>query len=360
MLGITICATPKYAYALKAQATAVQAAVVEARRRGMVSQVSLIFATSDNKLANDIGNLYKGLIPNGFNFEPIILGVDDKFKSHKTKAQKNIAILRTAAFNKAKALDCDHVWSLDSDVLPKHNSLSASFDMLQFDEGFYQVISCPYPSQGGGGFLCGRGTFREHILRDIYDDEKDVNPKIIKRIDKYRKEEEILGKKLKDAKKSEENDKLFKRMILLGKKISLWRKFIRNKARPKDRNVFKLNGKKWRKRGWFDFAYPAIGKGSVVPTDWTGFGCVLMTQKALNIIDFHGYDGRGTEDLFITWQRWYLNGIKIAALPHCPADHVIRVRGKKDEYSHIFTYHEPDGECEGHLRQEYKEFNQFL
>lgn len=361
MLGITICATKKYSYALRAQAQAVQNAVNQARLTNQVESVSIILATNDAGLAAEMEQLYIRLISDKCEFYGIVLEeIDDSFKSHKTKAQKNIAILRTAAFNKAKSLSCDFVWSLDSDVLPKHNSLATSFDVLRFDDGFYQAISCPYPSQGGGGFLCGRGTFRETILRDVYDDEKKINPKILKRIKKYEAEAKAIHKKLRKAKRSEGNDQLFKRIGFLGSRVSLWKKYIRNRIGGEDRNVFKLNGKKWRKRGWFDFAYPAIGKGAIVPTDWTGFGCLLITRKALNMIDFHGYEGHGTEDLFITWQRWYLNGIKIAALPHCPADHVIRVRGEEDKKVHIFTFHEPDGEFEGHLRQDHREFIQYL
>jgi hypothetical protein len=359
MLAVTICATEKYSYALRVQAQAVQNAVLEARGRGLVDQVSVILATNKESIGIQIGALYERLLP-GVDFRSIVLDIDDTSKSHKVLAQKNIARLRSEAFNMAKALNCPFVWSLDSDVLPKHNSLATSFDVIKFDDGYYQVASCPYPSQGGGSFLCGRGTFRENILRDVYDEEKKVNPKILKRVKKYEAEVEAVQAKLRNAKQSVANDALWKKGALLNHKIHLWRRYIRNRAMADDANIFRLNGKTWRKRGWFDFAYPAIGKGSIVPTDWTGFGCVLMTQKALNMIDFHGYEGRGTEDLFITWQRWFLNGIKIGAIPHCPADHVVRSRQEKDKKIHIFTFHEPDGEFEGHLRQDYREFNEFV
>jgi len=48
---------------------------------------------------------------------------------------------------------------------------------------------------------------------------------------------------------------------------------------PPKSNVFVANGKKWRRRGWFDFAYPAIGKGAIVPSDWCGFGATMMNKK---------------------------------------------------------------------------------
>jgi hypothetical protein len=36
------------------------------------------------------------------------------------------------------------------------------------------VAACPYPSQGGGDFLCGRGTSRNPILPDFDEAEKDI------------------------------------------------------------------------------------------------------------------------------------------------------------------------------------------
>ena len=366
-IGITVCATKAYSYALSTQAGAVQNAVLEAARRFPLEKlsVSFILATNDKELANKLHSIYGGMFPKDgvvdFNFYALNQDIDDSAKSHKKLAQVNIGKLRTKAFNFAKSQNCDYVWSLDSDVIPKPNSLATSIDVLKFDNGYYEVASCPYPSQGGGSFLCGRGTFQESILRDYYDDEKDVNPKILKRVKRYEKEYHKAKTAIqKIQKQCPEGDKLVARMALLSKKIGYWKIFIRNRAMPKSMNVYVNNSKGWRRRGWFDNAYPAIGKGAIVPTDWTGFGCTLMNQRALNLIDFSGYEGRGTEDLFIGWQRWYLNGVKIAAIPHCPADHVIRVRKEKNKYSYIFTFHEPEGEYVGHLRQQHREFIEYV
>ena len=38
---------------------------------------------------------------------------------------------------------------------------------------------------------------------------------------------------------------------------------------------------------------PGHWRGSVVPTDWCGFGCTLMNKRALTAAHFDGYDGRG-------------------------------------------------------------------
>jgi hypothetical protein len=56
-------------------------------------------------------------------------------------------------------------------------------------------------------------------------------------------------------------------------------------------SVFFCNSKGFRRRGWMSAAYPEIGIGAVVPADWCGMGCKLMSKKALSIAQFDGYDG---------------------------------------------------------------------
>jgi hypothetical protein len=72
-------------------------------------------------------------------------------------------------------------------------------------------------------------------------------------------------------------------------------------------NVFFCNSKKFRRRGWMDAAYPGLGIGAVVPSDWCGFGCTPMSKRALSLAQFDGYDGSGTEDLYMVWKRWHRN-----------------------------------------------------
>lgn len=106
-------------------------------------------------------------------------------------------------------------------------------------------------------------------------------------------------------------------------------------------------------------AYPEIGIGAVVPTDWCGFGCTLMNKHALSLAQFDGYDGGGTEDLYIVWKRWYRNGLKINVIPHSPCDHVIRDRKKKGKFILCQAYHESkDAETVGHLRMEFRPWYQ--
>jgi len=365
-LAIGICATKSYAYAVRAQAVAVQSAILEyIRVRKSPLELTIILASDYCEKMANLEPYYADLLNSTLIKLRIVhlkYNLDDNNKNYKTKAQKLIATLRTGVFNEAKKLGVDYIWSLDSDILPKANSLTSMEDALLFDDGYYSVACCVYPSQGGGAFLCGRGTEKHPIAQDVYPEEKKIHKKIQVRINQISKE---IESKIALAKKTP-NLQVFKDLQLLNKRKYLWSKYINKRAHPESRNPFVLNSKGWRKRGWFDVAYPAIGKGAMVPTDWCGFGCNLINQKALNYIDFHGYQGRGTEDLFIVWKRWFPNNIRLVAIPHCPADHIIRMRSKDKDtgavlinYAHIMTYHENEGEFEGHLRQDRLEFHEY-
>lgn len=366
---ITICATKGYAYAVRSQAVAIQSSIFEyCRVRKLENLELVIILASDGceKMIN-LCSLYELLLDNPLiklSIKHLVFkDINDDNKGYKTEAQKIIAKLRTAAFTNAKKFNPDYCWSLDSDVIPKANALICMEDAILFDNEYYSVACCNYPSQGGGFFLCGRGTAHQPILKDIYPDEKKVAEKVTERISKLNKEKEEISNAIKT---NSSDTSLLKKLKIINGKINLWSKYVEKRAAPISTNVFELNSKGWKKRGWFDFAYPAIGKGSMVPTDWCGFGCNLINKKALNYIDFHGYEGKGTEDLFIVWNRWFPNGIKLVAIPHCPADHVIRERHAKNmkpsefkKYSYILTFHEPYGEFEGHLRQQKRDFLDF-
>lgn len=369
-LGITVCATKGYTYAVNTQAVAIQSCILEYIRVRNCDKLNLsVILVSDGcEKMTRLTKLYEMLLGGHEKIELSIVQVtipdiNDDQKGYKTEAQKIIGRLRMSAFSVAKKLNLDYCWSLDSDVIPKANSLICMEDALLFDNGYYSVACCNYPSQGGGFFLCGRGTFTNPILKDVFPEEKEVSKKISKRIDNLTKKRDKTLKSIQVKVPSKEN---LKTLHILNKKLYLWSKYIDKKTMPISNNPFALNAKKWRKRGWFDYAYPGIGKGSMVPTDWCGFGCNLINKKALNYIDFHGYEGKGTEDLFIVWYRWFPNNCKMVAIPHCPADHVIRERSipnmKPSEfkkYSYVLTYHEVDGECEGHLRQQKREFVEY-
>jgi len=77
----------------------------------------------------------------------------------------------------------------------------------------------------------------------------------------------------------------------------------------------------------------------------------MMSKKAAALCDWSGYDGGGTEDLYVIWNRWYQYSLNIANIAHCPSDHVVRDRGDNKKYIHIQTFHEEEGEHIWHLRQ---------
>lgn len=262
-------------------------------------------------------------------------------KNYDRGSQLLIAQMRTAATKEALAWGSDVCLSLDGDVLPPHNAIRCMLDMLEFDGGYYGVSFCPYPSHGGGSFLGGRGNVERQIFPDYFEDEKDIPERLLKKRENLRKKLQALTKP---------NKELVSELQSLEKEIE---------QVPPKMNVFQANAKKWRRRGWFDMAYPAIGKGAIVPVDWTGFGCTMMNREALSLCDWAGYEGHGTEDLFINYHRWAANDIKMCCIPHCPCDHVVRnpdPNKNLGEYVHVRAFHDTDQEYVGHLRQKHQEW----
>ena len=332
-LAITICATEKYAYSLNVQARRVQSAC-----QGVEKGTIILVGDGGNK-SRQAWSLYKELMPSWDIIQIFEKNLSDDHTNYKEQAQLLIAQLRTAAFSRARTLNVDYCWSLDSDVLPAPNTLKCMLNTLHFDDGYYSISTCPYPSQGGGGFLGGRGTIYQPILPDFYEDEREIPEELMKELTNLRdKLKAIIPKTSEDFKMAQEYQEQLQK---LDQKI---------RECPPKGNVFAANSKGWKRRGWFDSAYPAIGKGSIVPTDWCGFGCTLMNRKALDLAHFDGYDGRGTEDLYIVWHRWYQAGLKLNVIPHCLCDHVIRNPGKNGYYILQQACHETEGECVGHLR----------
>lgn len=333
-LAVYTCGTEGYTYAMTAQARRIQSCLASCAED---LEVMVIVVGDGSQGNHDAINEYKHLLPDAsvelLHHDGLVAGE----QNYDNATQILIAQLRTMATSRAIAWGADYCLSMDSDVLPPSNALRCMFDMLKFDNGYYGVAACPYPSQGGGAFLCGRGTPQRPILPCFYEDEKDVPVKLRSARDRLQKKCDAHAKKGTHPPKD-----LVDKLRKAEKDIEA----IHPKA-----NVFSLNGQEWRQRGWFDNAYPAIGIGSVVPSDWCGFGCTLMNKEALSLCDWSGYDGSGTEDLYVTWHRWHPRGIKIAAIPHCPCDHVVRNRQDPKKLVHIVAGHELEGECVGHLRQ---------
>lgn len=341
MITVTICATEKYAYALIPQARRVAAAL-----SGQTPGTIILVGDDSCKPAI---REYQRLLEKWAVKHIEMKGLNGNGASYKETAQLTIAQMRTAAFSTARALGADLCWSLDSDVLPRPNAFRCMKTMLEFDDGFYSVSTCPYPSQGGGGFLGGRGTPQHPILPDFYEDERQLPDDLKRELENARRKISDAGQP-KGPEEAKALDALHKALHDLGEKA---------KACPPQGNVFAMNAKRYRRRGWFDVAYPGIGLGAVVPSDWCGFGCTLMNRKALEEAQFDGYDGKGTEDLYVVWWKWHLAGLRINVIAHCPADHVIRNPGKPGQYVLQQAFHERDGECVGHLRLTSRPFYTF-
>lgn len=272
----------------------------------------------------------------------------DRHECYKDDAQLVIAKIQQKAFSKARELGADLFWSIESDVLVPPNALKVLQQALEFDDGYYGIGMVTYPN---GQFLGGRGTPQHQICEDVTEDERQLTPELKKAVEKRKKDLEALQKE----KKAPSEDQL-KEWQKLGEELK--------KCPPKG-NIFELQSKGWKKRGWMDSAYPAIGRGAILPTDWVGLGCTLLNKKALSLATFEGYELKGTQDLFLCWSRWHPAGIKMCVIPHIVCSHVKRKVGKDgkrtDEIEIHEAYHELGGEFDGHLRwrpRKYINFNE--
>lgn len=344
-LAVTICATEKYQYAMRAQAR-----MVQANLRDYPGPIRLILCGDDG--LRPVESLYVELFAGRPDFE---IKSIRRFKSaagenYKNAAQLLIAQMRTAAFAAARTAGASLCWSLDSDVIPKTALCFRTLHwLLNMPGAFYGVAISPYPSQGGGDFLTGRGNPERPIFSDFDRKERKVPEELLK------KWEEIEGR-LREAAKAgglppkelrDEADKL-------NREID---------ACPPEGNVFEMTAKHgFRRRGWLSQAYPALGRGAIVPSDWCGFGNTLLSRAALDEVDFLGYDGGGTEDLFAVFHRWHQAGIRIGSVLHEPSAHVCRRKDGKFFIAMPRFVTEADagkGECVDHLRTLHRPFYAF-
>lgn len=332
-LAVTICATERYTYAMRAQARR-----VAPQLHG--HDVTVILVGDGQAGLTAAAKEWEELAPNEVKIDQVDLEIDtDEHENYQANAQLLIAQLRSVAFSRARALGVDACWSLDSDVLPPANALRCMLSMLDFDDGYYGVTTCPYPSQGGGGWLGGRGNPMNPIAEDFLPSEREVPEKLRTEFEAHEKAASACWK---------DTGRLTPELEQRGRELN-----DKIKACPPKGNVFAMNGEQWRQRGWLEAAYPAIGRGAIVPSDWCGFGCTLMGPEALDLAHFEGYEGRGTEDLYIAWHRWHPAGVRICVIPHCLADHVIRAKvpqGEPPKYVLLQGHHETSGECVGHIR----------
>lgn len=321
-LAIITVATQSYQYLLQQQAVAIQQNINLAG----FSNGHIILVTDENPVAGILAQ-YRALLGDGWQVHHIPLPVvEGAAKDYGVSAQLLIAQLYTAGFCKARALGVDYVWTLESDVLPEANNLRCMRDMLAFDAGYYDVAFCPYVSAGGGGIMGGRGSSRNWIFPNWTLEETDLPPELEAQIKEHKAKQENTQQWADTMQQLEEQAK----------------------KHPPKGNVFKLNGEEWKRRGWLEAAYPGIGKGAVLPSDWLPMGNNLFSAKALNYCDFTGYTGKGTQDLYLAFMRLATHGLKFCVIPHSPSQHVLKKNGELVMY---YLYHEEYGECVGHLRQ---------
>ncbi len=337
-LAVTCCATERYQYAMTAQARS-----IHANLRDFTGGLAIVLV-GDKKI-DKIGDFYKRLFAEMIKEGKCVVETLRDFEAvdgenYKNAAQLLIAQMRTAVFERARSLGASFCWSLDSDVVPKSSNCFRTLRwILDMPDRFYEVAISPYPSQGGGDMLTGRGTPESPILQDFTKDERILPEELLKRI-------EASKVALEAIKPPESPSKaLIDEANAINKAIS--------ECQPKG-NVFEMNAKNgWRRRGWASAAYPALGRGCVVPSDWCGFGSTLMSRRALDECDFLGYDGGGTEDLFVVWNRWHQAGIRIGSALHEPSSHISRRADGKYFMSwprFVTEADEGKGECVGHIR----------
>ena len=276
--------------------------------------------------------------------EIIAIEMEESGEHYKKDRQILIASLQSTGFDAARRWNCDFLWSVEADVLVPHNALSVSLDMLRFDGGYYDVSFVTYPSQGGGSFLGGYGSYQHPIAEDYLPEERIIPSKL-----------QLLMDSCEDRLKKEGIDrdsieKEHKRMGRILEKV---------KQCPPSGNVFELNAKKWRRRGWLDNSHVGTGRGAVIETDWTGLGCTLMSKKAAALAHFDGYDGGGTQDLYLNWHKWKPEGLRFCCITHTVCDHVVRDEKAEGGLTTLKSYHEPEGEAKGHLRYRRVPFHKF-
>jgi hypothetical protein len=313
-----------------------------------------ILATDTSEESKKAFELAREELPEGWKLVCLNIELEESEIKYKEHSQILIAKLQNAAFSFARKIRVDYLWSVESDMLVSEESLQVSEWVLKMPDlngsYFYDVAACTYPNTL---FLCGFGSPQRQIEEDFDYKERIIPPRFKLVFEKRQKqftelkEKEINFKKDKNF-STEEYEILLKKIEKTGNKLENLSSKIKNF--PPDGNIWEVIAKHgWRRRGWFDFAYPGIGRGSIVPTDWCGLGCTLLNKKALSLSEFSGYQGKGTQDLFLCWEKWNPKNIKIACIPHCPCDHV-KIESETKKIIHYKAYYETDGEYKNHLR----------
>ena len=344
-LTIVTYFTKPYTYAVKAQARRVLSNLQDVPTDEW--EIHFVACTDKSEAANEAFTYYSELLKDRVTAHQVFCDYDaETFRNeipYKEESQLLIAQMTQAVLDKAKLLQSDYTWILEADILPAPNALRCLLDVLRFDAGYYDIAFSPYPSNGGGSFLGGFGSPTSHIHKDFLPNERKVTKELTAKFLKSKKEEAQFAKD-----KVKPPEQWIKERLALEAEIE---------ACPPDGNIWQVNAKHgWRRRGWLDQAYPAISKGMIVPVDWCGTGNTMLSRKALAVSSLDGYHGKGTQDLFLIWNRWYPVGLRIGLTTQALSDHIVLVREKGKEGKrtsknvHLFSYYETQGEAAGHIR----------
>ena len=310
MIAIATYATKSFLYALEDQASLALAATRYAQLS--CNEITYILVTDDSQEGREAAQMLKAMLPYHFVHRPIDVDENTTGK-HKTESNITIAAMQHEALHQARLIDADLFWSVEADILPNANTLQCLMDTLAFDQGYYDVAMAAYPN---ASFLGGHGTPQNHITPNEYDDERKVSKDLAKRLKSSDKEtREKAQKQLKES--------------------------------PVEGNIFARQAKGWRPRGWLETAYPGVGCGAMLPTNWFGMGCTLFSRRAMNLANWTGYQGAGTQDLWLGWRCLHQHGLRFAVVPHALASHLKPIDGKM---TLMHAYHELDGAAKGHLR----------
>ncbi len=333
MISIVTAATKSYLYAWGGLIRAISVAASHH------DEVHFIFSTDHSDESKKAEEYAKGILPEGWKVTVIRLPIEEDLKNYKQEAQIRIAQLQGAAFAFARRIKSDFCWSVESDTIPPANALRVLEWTLSMPDAignpYYSVAAGTYPN---GLFLGGFGSHTQHIYEDFNESERIIKPRL-----------KLLLEKNEDRLKSARNAKIADKEIKRKGRLREW-----VKKSPPDGNIWQVTAKYgWRKRGWMDYAYPGIGLGAVVPSDWCGLGCTLLNKHALALADFSSYSGHGTQDLHLCYKRWKPAGIRIACVPHIVADHIKR---KGNEIIHHVAWHDLNENHYGHLRQRQQPF----
>lgn len=338
MIAITNYATRSFAHGLPAQ----PALVLQNLRLAAIEPSDVVFVLAGDaspEVRRGFAAYERVLGRAGVTCELVTLNVKEREgEQHNTNGNLIIAALQDAAWNVARLHGAEQCWSLESDILPPANALRTMRSALNFDGGWYDVAMATYPNLG---FLGGHGNPAQWIAPNAHEDERQLSEEHRKLI-AARNERLKQGTPLNDAENAA--------FAALAADVE---------KQPPEGNVFERNAKHgWRPRGWFDEAYPAIGQGALVPTQWVGLGCTLMSRRALDLAQFTGYAGHGTQDLWLCWRVWHPYGLRLAVTSHAVCSHIKprRTDGPACEpetpWQLHYARHELGGPAHGHLRQE--------